>query len=82
MTVLHSAPATAGFQASILILRAKILLLSNPSEALFLELIAAVEAAKDKADIIDSDVVGECDKIVNLTQKILKIEWDRTRRLE
>nr|WP_314482579.1 hypothetical protein [uncultured Pseudomonas sp.] len=71
-----------GFQASILILRAKILLLSNPSEALFLELIAAVEAAKDKADIIDSDVVGECDKIVNLTQKILKIEWDRTRRLE
>lgn len=70
------------FQTSILILKAKITLLSNPSEALFMDLIKAVESANKKADTIDSNVEGECDKIIEFAQKILKIEWDRTRRLE
>lgn len=74
---------TRGFKNTIYILRAKIILLSNPAEQLFKELIVAVDSAKINADIIAGDEAAkDCEKIVLLAQKILKIEWDRTRRLK
>jgi len=68
-------------RSSVYSLRAKIILLSNPKEALFKELLHEIDRALDKAGDGGISSNGEFDRIIELSQQILKIEWDRARKM-
>ncbi len=67
--------------ASVHSLRAKLILLSNPKEDLFKSLLLEVDKALDKATEGGVTRNNEFDRIVELSQQILKIEWDRARKM-
>jgi hypothetical protein len=67
--------------ASVYSLRARIILLSNPKEPLFMELLREVDRALDKANEVGVTSRNEFDRIIELSQQILKIEWDRARKM-
>lgn len=63
-------------------LRFRVELLSNPNEELFVELARCMESAIlgcENAKV--EDVYRECAKIKSVAQRILKVEWDRTRKM-
>lgn len=62
-------------------LSAKIQLLSNPNEADFKELNTEVEEALKSASSSGVASFDRCDRIITLTQKILKTEWNRTKEM-
>jgi hypothetical protein len=62
-------------------LRAKVILLSNPKEKLFKELLVEVNGALANAGSGAEDAVAHCDRVIDLSQQILKIEWDRARKM-
>lgn len=72
----HSVLLTSAYS-----LRAKIILLSNPKEDLFKSLLVEVDKALDKATEGGVTRNNEFDRIVELSQQILKIEWDRARKM-
>jgi hypothetical protein len=71
----------SALRSSAYALRAKIILLSNPREQLFKDLLREVDDAMDKAESDGESVRDQCDRIINLAQQILKIEWDRARKM-
>lgn len=73
--------ARSSLYSSAYSLKAKIILLSNPKEQLFKELISQVNAALGSAGEDDETAIKHCDKIISVTQEILKIEWDRARKM-
>lgn len=68
-------------RTSVYSLRAKIILLSNPKEDLFKDLLREVDKALDKANEGGITLMDEFDRIIELSQLILKIEWDRARKM-
>ncbi len=67
---------------SCLSLCAKIQLLSNPDEPAFQELMVPVRFALSKASSVDGGAINACEEIVLLTQRILKTEWERAKKME
>lgn len=67
---------------SALSLKAKIEMLSNPSEENFKELICLVGEAYKKAGTFEGDSNEVCEKIVGVCQVILKTEWNRAKNME
>jgi len=66
----------------ILELKYKIELLSNPKEDLFEELLVLVNQAVDSCERANNqELVSLCEQIKGVAQKILKIEWDRTKNM-
>lgn len=62
-------------------LRAKIILLANPKEAEFKVLLLTIDKALSAAES-EADMLPYCTEITDRTQAILKVEWDRAKRLE
>jgi len=67
---------------SVFSLGAKIQLLANPGEPVFQELLAAVQRAADEVSISKGGAAKACEEIISLTQRILKAEWERAKRME
>ncbi|QLG93567.1 hypothetical protein HZF02_17080 [Pseudomonas yamanorum] len=63
-------------------LKAKIEILSNPSEAGFQELIRLVSEAYKKANELEGGSDEVCEKIIGKCQVILKTEWNRAKNME
>lgn len=67
---------------SALSLKAKIEMLSNPSEEGFQELIRLVSEAYKKANELEGGSDEVCEKIIGKCQVILKTEWNRAKNME
>lgn len=63
-------------------LRNKIHLLANPNEPAFVELLTLVDNFYEKADNGGMGLHVYSPEIIRLVQKILKVEWDRVKKLE
>ena len=67
---------------SALSLKAKIEMLSNPSEEGFQELIRLVSEAYKKANELEGGSDEVCEQIIGKCQVILKTEWNRAKNME
>lgn len=67
---------------SALSLKAKIEMLSNPSEEGFQELIRLVSEAYKKANKLEGGSEEVCEQIIGKCQVILKTEWNRAKNME
>lgn len=63
-------------------LRNKIHLLANPNEPAFVELLTLVDDFYAKADEGGMGLHADTSEVIRLSQKILKVEWDRVKKLE
>ncbi|RJG10970.1 hypothetical protein D3879_14930 [Pseudomonas cavernicola] len=71
-----------GAMADVNRLKAKIQLLSNPNEGNFIALIGHVETALEVCNQDGNSAAAPCKLIVEVTQEILKTEWERVKRME
>ncbi|WP_395602395.1 hypothetical protein AB4P97_08195 [Pseudomonas sp. A1230] len=67
---------------SVFSLGAKIQLLSNPDEPAFQKLSAVVQRAADQVSISKGGAMEACEEIISLSQRIMKTEWERAKRME
>lgn len=67
---------------SVFSLGAKIQFLSNPDEPVFQKLLAVVQRAADEVGVSLGGAAKACEEIISLTQRILKAEWERAKRME